>query len=211
MAALAAGEDSHSLHSIGQGEDGFTKRKSISVATLGRCSFKKQGAHQTLTSTSVLLPLSDDLSQIDSDVDDLCMIAKRAVSESDIPDLPQMPLRSSSVHSISTAAPDRHSWPLGGGNSIGWRMKVEDDEFDEEEDSVTLETSTNSRKRGSDDSLTSLERPGKKKTGCEVDEEVKNLFKALEVAWESGGVDTSAKAQLNGFAMVEPDQLPLFK
>ncbi|CAI9094572.1 OLC1v1030332C1 [Oldenlandia corymbosa var. corymbosa] len=188
----------------------IVKMSSIPVATLGCRPFKRQGSCRSLSSISAPLPPQDDYPQTNSDADDFYMRARRAVSKSHMSDPPQKPLDNPGAHYASTAILANYNWSSRGGISNGWRMKVDDAEFDEVEDSETSEALTDSRKRGSDDSLASLERPGKKRSSCAVDEEVKNLFQALEMAWETSEPGASASAQLNDFAVVEPDQLPLF-
>ncbi|CAI9102470.1 OLC1v1000749C1 [Oldenlandia corymbosa var. corymbosa] len=139
---------------------------------------------------------------------------------------------------------------------FGWRMRIDDEDFDHDSDSyhssATSDTSSKSRKRCSDDSNGDKQRSDKKRACKAAGKEVEDLFQALGYAWTLPEVELmefqpkvgisaqqqrslmtigiSAKEdhmqvqgeglqsplmvmvegnQLNGFAVVEPDQPPL--
>ncbi|CAI9094931.1 OLC1v1030763C1 [Oldenlandia corymbosa var. corymbosa] len=170
------------------GGGGFPQHRRIPVNAKGRGNFKKKGSHGSSSSDLALPSLLDEFSQTNSDPEEFFMKARMAVSESDLPD---------SMHTAQQSFPYRPATP-------GWCMKIVDEDFDDSVASDTSLNSTGSRKRHSEDSLPDLERPEKRRSNTVMHEEVQNLFKDLEMAWEEG----KQHARASG---IEPDQSPLFQ
>ncbi|CAI9110057.1 OLC1v1010019C1 [Oldenlandia corymbosa var. corymbosa] len=175
------------------GGGGFQQHRRIPVNAKGRGNFKKKDSRGSSSSDSALPSLLDEFSQTDSDPGEFFMKARMAVSDSDLPD---------SVHTVQQSSPNRPAAP-------GWRMKIVDEDFDESIGFGTSLNSTCSKKRHSEDSLPDLEHSEKRRSNTVMHEEVQNLFKDLEMAWEEGKQHATAPTHLNGFAGIEPDQSPL--